>query len=70
MPSRAGQTSAGEQPRVLVEGMDEGRPMLLADAQIAGICIANAATLATRNVKGFANMVDLIVINPLDHPLF
>ena len=55
--------------RILVEGMDEGRPMSLADAQIAGICITNAATLATRNVKDFAGVADLIVINPFDHPL-
>ncbi len=31
--------------RLLVEGMEERRPMSLADAQIAGICLANAATL-------------------------
>ena len=55
--------------RILVEGMDEGRPMSLADAQIAGICITNAATLATRNVKDFAGVADLIVIDPFDHPL-
>lgn len=55
--------------RLLVEGMDEGRTMSLADAQIAGICITNAATLATRNVKDFTNVGDLTVINPFDHPL-
>lgn len=54
---------------ILVEGMNEGRPMSLADAQIAGICIAHAASLATRNVKDFAGVADLIVINPFDHPL-
>ncbi len=37
--------------RLLVKGTDEGRPMSLADAQIAGICITNTATLATGNVK-------------------
>jgi len=53
--------------RLLVDAMDEGRPMSLADAQIAGICITNAATLATRNVKDFASVDELIVINPFDH---
>jgi len=53
--------------RLLADAMDEGRPMSLADAQIAGICITNAATLATRNVKDFASVDELIVINPFDH---
>lgn len=33
--------------------------MSLADAQIAGICWAHAATLTTRNIKGFAQVTDL-----------
>lgn len=55
--------------RLVVDGMNAGRTMSLADAQIAGICIAHAATLATRNVKDFAGVTDLIVINPFDHPI-
>lgn len=53
---------------LVVDGMNAGRTMSLADAQIAGICIAHAATLATRNVNDFAGVADLIVINPFDHP--
>lgn len=54
--------------QVLIEGMDHGRPMSLADAQIAGICHAQQAALATRNVKDFAGVADLKLINPFDHP--
>lgn len=56
--------------RIVVDGMNAGRTMSLADAQIAGICIAHEATLATRNVKDFAGVSDLIVINPFDHAEF
>ena len=62
-------TAARATARLLVAGMDQGRPMSLADAQIAGICLAQAATLATRNVKAFAHVSDLTLINPFDHPL-
>lgn len=55
--------------RLLVAGMDQGRSMSLADAQIAGICLAHAATLATRNTKDFAHLSDLSLINPFDHPV-
>lgn len=55
--------------RLVVDDMNAGRTMSLADAQIAGICIAHAATLATRNVKDFAYVADLVVINPSDHPI-
>jgi predicted nucleic acid-binding protein len=58
--------------RLLVSGMDQGRPMALADAQIAGICVAHAATLATlatRNIKDFAHVGDLTLINPFEHPV-
>ena len=55
--------------RLLVSGMDQGRPMALADAQIAGICVAHAATLATRNIKDFAQVGDLTLINPFEHPV-
>ena len=62
-------TAARATARLLVAGMDQGRPMSLADAQIAGICLAQAATLATRNIKDFAHVSDLTLINPFDHPL-
>ena len=55
--------------RILLHGMDHARPMSLADAQIAGICLAQAADLATRNVKDFAQVSDLTVINPFENDL-
>ena len=56
--------------RLLVDGLNQGRTMSLADAQIAGICLANGATLATRNIKDFSHVSDLTVVNPFDsdHP--
>ena len=33
-------TAARATARILIEGLDRGRPMSLADAQIAGICLA------------------------------
>ena len=43
--------------------------MSLADAQIAGICLAHTAALATRNVKVFTHVSGLTLINPFDHSL-
>lgn len=40
-----------------------GRPIRFADAQIAAICAANGCSVATRNVKDFAD-VGIDVINP------
>lgn len=54
--------------RLSVASLDQGRPMSLADAQIAGICLSHAATLATRNIKDFSSVGDLTLINPFDHP--
>lgn len=60
-------TAAKATARILIHSIDHGRPMSLADAQIAGICLAQAATLATRNVKDFAEVSDLTLINPFVH---
>jgi predicted nucleic acid-binding protein len=49
---------------VLVLSEAAGRPMGLADAQIAGICIASGHQLATRNVRDFEAVADLSVLNP------
>lgn len=54
--------------RLLIDGPNQGRPMSLADAQVAGFCLARRATLATRNIKDFAHLDDLTLINPFDHP--
>lgn len=50
--------------RILVEAEASGRPMSLADAQIAGICLAGGHQLATRNVSDFSTSHGLTIINP------
>ena len=50
--------------QILVDAEAGGHPMSLADAQIAGICVANRATLATRNVRDFDPVGNLQVVNP------
>ena len=45
----------------------QGRPMSLADAQIASICLTHQASFATRNTKDFEGL-GLTLINPwLNH---
>ena len=50
--------------QVLVAAESAGRAMSLADAQIAGICLATGNQLATRNVRDFEGVPDLTVMNP------
>lgn len=52
--------------RILVHAQADGRPMGLADAQIAGICLSGGRDLATRNVRHFSGVADLIVVNPFE----
>ena len=49
---------------ILVAAAAAGRPMSLADGQIAGICRAGDHELATRNVSDFAGAAGLTIINP------
>jgi predicted nucleic acid-binding protein len=49
---------------ILVASEAAGRPMSLADAQIAGICRAGGYELATRNLNDFASTSGLTIINP------
>jgi toxin FitB len=42
-----------------------GRPIGLADAQIAAICLVHGATLATRNVRDFDGL-GLKLVNPFE----
>ncbi len=56
--------AARETAAILVAAEGSGRPMALADAQIAGICLAGGYDLATRNVKDFSNTASLNVIDP------
>ena len=44
-----------------------GRPISIADAQIAAICRSRGATLGTRNVRDFES-VGVTVVNPWDEP--
>ncbi len=43
----------------------EGKPIAQTDAQIAAICLANNAAIATRNVNDFLNC-QITIINPWD----
>ena len=56
--------AAHETGRLLVRADAAGRPMALADAQIAGICLAGGLELDTRNVKDFATVRSLRLVNP------
>ncbi|GAA4406235.1 type II toxin-antitoxin system VapC family toxin [Fodinibacter luteus] len=49
---------------ILVAAEGDGRPIALADAQIAGICLADGYELATRNVRDFSATAGLPVIDP------
>ena len=44
-------------------GEAKGRPVDMADAQIAAICLAQGAMLATRNLKHFEGL-GLVLVNP------
>jgi predicted nucleic acid-binding protein len=52
--------------KVLVAANKGGRPMSLADAQIAGICLAGDHHLATRNVSDFSSTAGLLILNPFE----
>jgi len=56
--------AARETAAILVTAQAAGRPMSLADAQIAGICMAGSHELATRNVGDFSTAPGLALINP------
>lgn len=58
--------AARQTAAILVAAHGSGRPMALADAQIAGICLAAGSVLATRNFKDFKNVGDLTLIDPFD----
>ena len=56
--------AAQETAAILVAAQAAGRPMSLADAQIAGICRSGGHELATRNIDDFATVSGLALINP------
>ena len=49
---------AAQQYATVVGREKQGRPISMADAQIAAICLAHSATLATRNTGDFAGYRD------------
>ena len=51
--------------QMVVQREKMGRTIATADAQIAAICAAHGARLATRNIRDFASL-DLQLINPWD----
>lgn len=51
---------------IVIERQNHGRPIGLADAQIAAICATRYATLATRNIKDFTD-TGVELINPWDY---
>jgi predicted nucleic acid-binding protein len=56
-------TSAGRAAEIFAAGQKNGRPVEMRDAMIAGIVLANHATLATRNVRHFEDIAKSVV-NP------
>lgn len=50
--------------QAVVNALNAGHPLSLADAQIAGICLATGATLVTRNTKDFTGIPGLTLTNP------
>jgi predicted nucleic acid-binding protein len=55
--------AAHQAARVHTKRLRLGRPVDIRDAQTAGIVLAQAAALATRNVRDFANL-GIVLINP------
>ncbi|MBI3478863.1 MAG: type II toxin-antitoxin system VapC family toxin [Nitrosomonadales bacterium] len=49
---------------IVSERTRQGNPISVEDAQIASIARANSLSIATRNVKDFANIQGLAVFNP------
>ena len=56
--------AAGQTAAVLAAAAATGRSMSLADAHIAGMCVAGQYDLATRNVGDFTGVAGLTLINP------
>jgi hypothetical protein len=55
--------AASHYARLVASREAQGRPIGLADAQIAAICLCHGAALATRNTKDFVH-IDVGIVNP------
>jgi predicted nucleic acid-binding protein len=58
--------AARQTAEILVTAEASGRPMSLADAQIAGICLAGRYELATRKISDFSATPGLTIVNPFE----
>jgi predicted nucleic acid-binding protein len=61
-----GVDAAAQYASLVVMRENAGLTVSMADAQIAAICLARGATLATRNTKHFEGL-GLTLINPWRH---
>lgn len=59
--------AAGHYGAIVARREASGRPISMADAQIAAICRSDGAVLATRNVADFAD-VGIEIVNPWTTP--
>ncbi len=59
--------SAVEYPLIVLKRERSGRPISMADAQIASLCLSMGASLATRNTRDFQE-TGVGLINPWDIP--
>jgi len=55
--------SAAHYAQTILRRQSLGRPISMADAQIAAICLQHGAVLATRNIKDFESL-ELDLFNP------
>jgi predicted nucleic acid-binding protein len=60
-------TAAAHYGEIVAAREAAGRPISIADAQIAAICRSRGATLGTRNVRDFES-VGITAVNPWDEP--
>ncbi len=56
--------AAGHYAVIVANRARLGKPIAVEDAQIAAIARSNELSLATRNVKDFAGIEDLVIVNP------
>ncbi len=59
-----GETAAIQYGQLVATRSRDGRPITVEDAQIAAIALAGGLRLATRNEKDFADIPELVVVNP------
>jgi toxin FitB len=62
------ENSAGIYAELVAARTRTGQPISTEDAQIAAITLSNHLRLATRNVKDFTGIAELILVNPWKVP--